>query len=181
MQNLTPNTTYYFRAASADNNDQSERTKIYSVTLPKASTVQASIEASKVGTEVGTPTKTVDQKGLINQTSTNNTQPNVCSYTVASGDTLWSIAKKVYNDGSQYQKIVELNKDKNTKTLKIGEELKTCEGSQVGQNTNDSQPVTAQGNSQPASRGSATPLQGNDAPQNSATKTFHWWNPFSWF
>ncbi len=34
------------------------------------------------------------------------------SYTVISGDNLWSIAKKYYGDGSKFTKIVEANKDK---------------------------------------------------------------------
>jgi LysM repeat protein len=33
-------------------------------------------------------------------------------YTVASGDSLWNIAKKYYGDGSQYNKIYNANKDK---------------------------------------------------------------------
>lgn len=34
------------------------------------------------------------------------------TYTVKSGDSLWSIAKKFYGDGSKYTKISEANKDK---------------------------------------------------------------------
>lgn len=34
------------------------------------------------------------------------------SYTVGKGDSLWNIAKLTYGDGSQYQRILEANKDK---------------------------------------------------------------------
>lgn len=34
------------------------------------------------------------------------------SHTVASGDTLWAIAKKYYGNGAQYSKIIDANKDK---------------------------------------------------------------------
>ena len=33
------------------------------------------------------------------------------SYTVQSGDTLWSIAESVYGDGSKYSKIFDANTD----------------------------------------------------------------------
>ena len=36
-----------------------------------------------------------------------------CTYTVQSGDTLFDIAQAYYGDGSQYQKIVDANKDQN--------------------------------------------------------------------
>jgi nucleoid-associated protein YgaU len=36
-----------------------------------------------------------------------------CTYTVQSGDTLFDIAQANYGDGSQYQKIVDANKDQN--------------------------------------------------------------------
>jgi nucleoid-associated protein YgaU len=47
------------------------------------------------------------------------------SYTVKKGDTLWSIAKKVYGNGNQWRKILSANPNAlsspgNTKTLKVG-------------------------------------------------------------
>lgn len=38
--------------------------------------------------------------------------PKAKTYTVVSGDCLWTIAKKYYDDGALYKKIYEANKDK---------------------------------------------------------------------
>lgn len=48
------------------------------------------------------------------------------TYTVKEGDSLWSIAKKFYGDGSQYSKIVEANADtiKNPNLIYAGQVLK---------------------------------------------------------
>lgn len=57
------------------------------------------------------------QKGIIINTLPKS-QPapvnpkSTGSYTVLSGDSLWSIAKKYYGDGSKFTKIAEANKDK---------------------------------------------------------------------
>lgn len=46
------------------------------------------------------------------------------NYTVASGDTLWAIAKRVYGDGNQYPKFVSANKDiKNPSLIYPGQKL----------------------------------------------------------
>ena len=38
-------------------------------------------------------------------------EPEARTYTVASGDTLWKIAERMYGNGSQYMKIFEANTD----------------------------------------------------------------------
>ena len=51
IKNLTPDTTYYFKIKSEDNSDNQDTSRIHEI---KTQAVEASIEASKVGTEVGT-------------------------------------------------------------------------------------------------------------------------------
>lgn len=60
-------------------------------------------------TPAETPTATVEQP----QRETSQA-PKQTTYTVKSGDCLWNIAKKYLGDGSRYNEIYELNKDKIT-------------------------------------------------------------------
>lgn len=60
-------------------------------------------------TPTGTPTATVEQA----QRETSEA-PQQAAYTVKSGDCLWNIAKKYLGDGSRYNEIYDLNKDKIT-------------------------------------------------------------------
>lgn len=60
-------------------------------------------------TPAKTPTATVEQP----QRETSEA-PQQSAYTVKSGDCLWNIAKKYLGDGSRYNEIYELNKDKIT-------------------------------------------------------------------
>ena len=60
-------------------------------------------------TPAETPTATVEQP----QRETSEA-PQQSAYTVKSGDCLWNIAKKYLGDGSRYNEIYELNKDKIT-------------------------------------------------------------------
>lgn len=45
------------------------------------------------------------------------------TYTVQRGDTLWSIAKRVYGDGKLWEKIAQINGLSNPKQLKVGQKL----------------------------------------------------------
>ena len=58
-------------------------------------------------TPAETPTATVEQP----QRETSQA-PQQATYTVKSGDCLWNIAKKYLGDGSRYNEIYNLNKDK---------------------------------------------------------------------
>ena len=58
-------------------------------------------------TQTATPTATVEQP----QRETTQA-PKQSTYTVKSGDCLWNIAKKYLGDGSRYNEIYNLNKDK---------------------------------------------------------------------
>lgn len=51
--------------------------------------------------------------------------PKTKTYTVKSGDCLWTIAKKYYNDGAMYKEIYEANKDmlKSPNLIYPGQEL----------------------------------------------------------
>lgn len=60
-----------------------------------------------VATPDGTPTAVVESPPR----ETNNAPQNG-NYTVQKGDCLWNIAKKQLGDGSRYQEIYELNRDK---------------------------------------------------------------------
>ena len=45
------------------------------------------------------------------------------TYRVQRGDTLWSIAKRTYGDGSQYRRIVEANPSVRSERLIVGQTL----------------------------------------------------------
>ena len=171
LKDLSPNTKYYFRINATDGDDNEDSSSIHSI-------MTKSVQTS-------TSTSNQDQGENTNQTSTKNTttpptysgtaNPNTCNYTVASGDTLWTIAKKVYGDAIAYPQIIEKNKDKfpdiETK-LSIGQELTFCDSNQASQNT--------QNNSISENSNQQTQNQTKTSPQPKA-KTFHWWNPFTWF
>lgn len=70
-------------------------------------TKTVTVQPAETATE--TPTATVEQP----QRETAEA-PQQSDYTVKSGDCLWNIAKKYLGDGSRYNEIYELNKDKIT-------------------------------------------------------------------
>lgn len=51
-------------------------------------------------------------------TTTTRTTETIKSYTIKSGDTLWSIAERLYGSGAQWQKIYNANKEIIEKTAK---------------------------------------------------------------
>jgi hypothetical protein len=103
-----------------------------------------------------------------------NSTPNVCSYSVQSGDTLWTIAKKVYGDATAYQKIIDGNKDQYpaiASKLSIGQELTFgCENNQSGNTTNNSN-----------TDNSSQQTQTSQPQQSPPSGGFTWWKPWTWF
>ena len=67
------------------------------------------VKVQPAPTPAETPTATVEQP----QRETSQA-PQQTTYTVKSGDCLWNIAKKYLGDGSRYNEIYNLNKDKIT-------------------------------------------------------------------
>lgn len=67
------------------------------------------VKVQPAQTPAETPTATVEQP----QRETSQA-PQQTTYTVKSGDCLWNIAKKYLGDGSRYNEIYNLNKDKIT-------------------------------------------------------------------
>ncbi len=101
-----------------------------------------------------------------------------CNYTVQSGDTLWNIAKLVYGNSTQYQKIIELNKKKypdiETK-LGIGQELAfDCKNNA----DNNTYLNTDTANQQVQGAQNQVPDPQKNSPP---VGEFKWYNPFSWF
>lgn len=64
-------------------------------------------------------------QGNTGNTNNNGNNGNTVVYTVAKGDTLWSIAKKKLGSGKRYVEIVNLNKSliKNINSIKVGQKL----------------------------------------------------------
>lgn len=72
------------------------------------------------------PTKPADTaKAEMKPQRPSETAPQTKNYTVATGDTLWAIAKKYYGNGNDYTKIYEANKGKisNPNLIYTGQEL----------------------------------------------------------
>jgi LysM repeat protein len=170
LKNLLPNTKYYFRIKVEDGDNNEDSSQIHSIKTPPKTTST---------TQTIPPSQNENQSQAQNETSSSgntiNTTPNVCSYTVQSGDSLWSIAKKVYGDATQYSQIVEKNKDKypNIESkLNIGDELTLCSG--------DSQ-KTSDNNNANQNLQTAQDKNSSQTQQSSGDSGFRWWNPFTWF
>ena len=179
LKNLLPGTEYYFRIKAEDGNDNQDSSEIHSIkTQPAPDNVssnqnQDQAPSADSGNQPGLPEPSTGDSGG----QTNSSTPNVCSYTVEAGDTLWSIAKKIYNDPTAYPQIIEANKDKYPdigSKLSIGQELAFgCENNAVQGASDTKDTKDGQDNNS-----SKQQFQ----PQASATDSgFRWWNPFTWF
>lgn len=65
------------------------------------------------------------------------------SYTVAEGDTLWSISEKVYNDGFKWKEIADANKISDATTLEKGTKLTIPEQNTIATQTTSVTPSVA--------------------------------------
>lgn len=170
LKDLLPNTKYYFRIKATDSDDNEDSSGIHSIITKTVSVPNANSNSTSNSNE-NSNQLSAPAENTVALSYFGNSTPNVCSYTVESGDTLWSIAKKVYGDATAYPLIIDKNKDKYTdieSKLSIGQELTFCDNSQAQQNSGNNSNQQTQSQSQ------------NTQPQPE-TKTFHWWNPFSWF
>jgi LysM repeat protein len=135
VKSLSPNTTYYFRvrggngcAAGSWSNEISAKTKGL-VSFNQLDITQSELESKPV--EETPPTTASCQ-----------------TYTVKSGDSLWSIAENSLGDGNRYKEIIEQNKDKypsleTSNNLEAGWELKVNCGKQIS--TSGTQKALSQG------------------------------------
>lgn len=170
LKDLEPDTKYYFRIKATDSDDNENSSRIHSITTKPAPVLATS---SSLNQSVSMENSTENQSAPA---SSENVTPNTCSYTIQQGDTLWGIAKKVYGDATQYQRITDLNSDLNTNTLKIGQELKLCDNNLTQQNSQNNS--NSQGSNQQIQNPSQIETQNQTQPQKS---NFRWWNPLSWF
>ena len=102
-------------------------------------------------------------------------KPNTCSYTVEEGDSLWSIAKQVYEDATAYPLIIRENKERYPDilggALHIGQSLVFgCDDHSNARQEDTKMASPDQGN---------VTTQANNDPEN--RKDAHWRNPLSWF
>lgn len=166
LKDLKPETKYYFRIKATDSDGNDDSSKIRSITtksIPKP-------KQDKVSRNTTSSTYSGDSMST-RQAGT----PNICSYTVESGDTLWNIAKQIYGDATAYPQIIQKNKDKYPSIeskLSIGQELTFCDSTQIQKNPESNSNQQTQ------------PQPQNTQPQldtNPPVGRFRWWNPFSWF
>jgi uncharacterized repeat protein (TIGR02543 family) len=158
-----------FRKASTpeSSNIESNSSNDTSSNNLSASSSSAPLSTEKQNSPGNPIQKTSSQQS--NNNDTGNLTPNACSYAIQSGDTLWSIAKKIYGDATAYQEIIDNNKDQYpniASKLSIGQQLTFgCD--------NNSNKNIANSNQNSASQAQPQPQQ----PKHH----FSWWNPLTWF
>jgi len=164
LTNLLLDTQYYFRIKSQDGDDNEDKSKIHSIRTKSALKISRNANSNQ----------NIEEK-IVAPSYSGNPAPNACSYTVQVGDTLWKIARKVYNDPNAYPLIIEKNKDKYpniASVLSIGQELTfDCENNGEVQGASDEEDnVNGSNDNSEIQTQESTP-----------TSEFRWWNPFSWF
>lgn len=74
LKNLVPGTKYYFRISAEDKHNQSDRSKIYSVTLPKAIVYTSTLNKTTPKPQATIPTSTNQNQESQNPTPQNSNQ-----------------------------------------------------------------------------------------------------------
>ena len=92
--------------------------------------LQSEIDRLKAEKEQTQTTTTADPAALENPETSSSAETTTTpesserTYTVVDGDSYWTIAQKVYGDGTKYQKILDANGLKESDSLSIGQTLK---------------------------------------------------------
>jgi nucleoid-associated protein YgaU len=95
---------------------------------PKA-TAAPSVTAKATSIPSASPVSSVVAQVKATATPAASTSPavtnqaNSTSYTVAAGDSLWSVSEKVYGDGYQWKKIADANNIQGSHTIATGQKL----------------------------------------------------------
>jgi LysM repeat protein len=163
LTNLLPNTRYYFRIKAKDGDNNEDKSRIH--------TIRTKADQSSAANQNQTDTTQTNQT-TPSYSQSQSSDLTLCSYTVEEGDTLWSIAKKVYGDATNYPQIIEKNQDKYpniASKLSIGQELVFCENKVQGVSETKTENSHNDSNNE------------NSENQTQEPEYARWWNPFSWF
>lgn len=104
----------------AENNDLNEKYQSLEMENLK---LEEELRTLKAG---GTPETPEGENNEVQGTETNGDDPgNFDWYTVTESDnSWWALAQKFYNDGTQYQKILDANGKKESDYVRVGDKLK---------------------------------------------------------
>ena len=104
----------------AENNDLNEKYQSLEMENLK---LEEELRTLKAG---GTPETPEGENNEVQGTETNSDDPgNFDWYTVTESDnSWWALAQKFYNDGTQYQKILDANGKKESDYVRVGDKLK---------------------------------------------------------
>jgi hypothetical protein len=108
VNELLPNTTYYFRVKPLNGCNAGEWSNSMMVKTGKSSG-QTTFYKNLLSRVQSAASNVLGQSVSINPTQDNVSTINDCSYTVQGGDTLWNISRRKFGSGYQYHQIADLN------------------------------------------------------------------------